>query len=87
MPTKRKSATPKTTTTDTREPATEVQAEVVSEEDPGSIVPSEIQELTKAVVVGSEYGYQMVQGATTLAHGAIGLLAIIKEIRRILKEV
>ena len=87
MPTKRKSATSKTTTTDTQEPATEVQAEVVSEEDPGSIVPIEIQELTEAVVVGSEYGYQMVQGATTLAHGAIGLYSIVKQIYRILKEV
>jgi len=86
MTTKRKSATPKPTTTDTQTPATEVQAEVVSEEDPGSIVPSEIQELTEAVVVGSEYGYQMVQGATTLAHGAIGLYSIVKQIYRILKE-
>jgi len=86
MATRRKSATPKTATTDTQEPATEVQAEVVSEEDPGSIVPIEIQELTEAVVVGSEYGYQMVQGATTLAHGAIGLYSIVKQIYRILKE-
>ena len=87
MPTKRKSATPKTATTDTQKPATEVNAEVVSEEDPGSIVPSEIQELTEAVVVGSKYGYQMVQGATTLSHGAIGLYSIVKQIYRILKEV
>jgi hypothetical protein len=86
MATRRKSAKPKTTTTDTQEPATEVNAEVVSEEDPGSIVPSEIQELTEAVVVGSEYGYQMVQGATKLAHGAIGLYSIVKQIYRILKE-
>jgi len=87
MATRRKSATAKTATTDTQEPATEVNAEVVSEEDPGSIVPSEIQELMEAVALGSEYGDQIVSGATTLAYGVIGVYSIIKEIRRILKEV
>lgn len=83
---KHKSATPKTNQVRSRsdEPAQQVEAEVVEEST--AIVPTGVEELQEAVGTAVEHGHTIVQGASTLAHGLIGLYLISKQIGKIIRE-